>query len=166
MTEIWKYIPEFGDLYMISNTGKLKRVKTQTGNHKTRLNVPFINRGGFVCYNLCKDGIRYKRLASRLVASAHIRSIEDFEIVIHKDGDVANNNVDNLEIAKSVDLYNKIIALNSKSVCCAELDKCYDSIKLASEELKLDYSYLLHCIVKNKPCHGYTFIRLEPTTAT
>lgn len=169
--KVWKCIPEFDDLYMISNSGELKRVKTQTGKSIDRLLAPFTGRGGVVIYNLCKDGIQCKRLASRLVASAHIRNVEDFEIVIHKDGDIANNNVDNLEIATQLYLHTKLINRNHlepsnlKPVYCVELCKRYDSIKSASEDLKLDYAYLRHRLLENKPCHGYTFIRLEPTTA-
>lgn len=102
--ELWKDVEGFGDMYQVSNKGRVKsldravkqrngsvqikrgRVMSQTKNHK-----------GYPLISFSKDNKRYSRAVHRLVAIAFVENPEGKPQVNHIDGDKTNNNSDNLE---------------------------------------------------------------------
>lgn len=69
--------------------------------HTNKFLTPFkISRGrgsGYWAYKLCQDSEEKTFQIHRLVAMAFIPNPDGLETVNHKDGDTANNHVDNLE---------------------------------------------------------------------
>lgn len=87
--ETWKKIEGFN--YEISNLGNCR-------NSKTRKAIkPVKCTNGYYEYQLYAKGKRYCKLAHRLVATAFIPNLENKREVNHKDCDVTNNRVENLE---------------------------------------------------------------------
>ena len=93
MTETWLDIQGFEGEYEISNTGKVKSKK-----HKNeKILIPEIDRYGYLRVTLSHEGRQYKKKIHRLVAETFLSNDNTMPQVNHKDGNKANNNVDNLE---------------------------------------------------------------------
>lgn len=91
MTEIWKDIPGYEGLYSISNIGRLRNDKTN------RLLKPWIDKDGYLVYDLTKNKVKKHYRAHRLVAQTFIPNPNNYPLVNHKDEDKTNNKVSNLE---------------------------------------------------------------------
>lgn len=88
--EIWKTIQDYGGLYQVSNTGKVRDLK----NH---IKSVYKNNKGYVCLSLYYNGKTYHPTVHRLVAKAFIPNPNNYEQVNHKDCNKENNSVENLE---------------------------------------------------------------------
>lgn len=91
MKEEWKDIVGYDFPYRISNTGKLFSVK------KNKMFKLQINKKGYNCVILYKDGKPRTKLVHRLVAEYFIGTNDSNLQVNHKDGNKLNNFVSNLE---------------------------------------------------------------------
>ena len=113
MTEIWKDIKGFEGLYQVSNMGRIKSlertVRRFMPHWKTKSNYVqperirklAATRGGYLFLPLTKDGISYPKRVNRLVAEAFLEDYSEDKEVHHIDGDVTNNNADNLKCLNS-----------------------------------------------------------------
>ena len=90
-TEEWRPMLGHENLYHVSNVGRVRRNKTQ------RILCVGLDRGGYYRYALFVEGRTVHRYAHRLVAGAFIGPPPDGYTVNHKDGDVSNNCIANLE---------------------------------------------------------------------
>ena len=106
MQEIWKDIKGYEGLYQVSNLGRVKCLSRRIGNkHKcniriqqeNRIKKPCVKDNKYLYVSLTKDGQRNNKYIHRLVAEAFIPRSENKNIVNHKDYDVTNNRIDNLE---------------------------------------------------------------------
>lgn len=104
MTEIWKDIEGYEGLYKISNLGNVlaceKYAKVRGGAYRKinpRLLNPYKCINGYIQINLRKDKKSKPFLIHRLVAKAFIENPNNYSEVNHKDEDITNNIVDNLE---------------------------------------------------------------------
>lgn len=103
MIEIWKDVPEFEEYYKISNFGRLKskdrKIKNSNSYYTKKgcLIKPTKCTNGYYEYALYKNGIRKIWLVHRLVATVFIPNPNGLEQVNHKDENISNNNVWNLE---------------------------------------------------------------------
>lgn len=87
---MWKTIEEFPD-YEVSTKGEVRRKKSK------RLLSP-ASCNGYMRIGLRKNKITYTRYIHRLVAEAFIEKPTDEKVEVnHKDGNRANNTVENLE---------------------------------------------------------------------
>lgn len=93
----WLDVVGYEKTYMISNTGLLKSLKRNTAHE--RIMKPQIDKGGYVYFNLTKDGIRKSKKAHRLVAEAFIPNPDNKYSVNHINGNKQDNRVENLEWA-------------------------------------------------------------------
>lgn len=108
--EIWKYIPETCEYYMISNYSRIKSLKRNTAHErilKTR-----IGRDGYYYVNLCVNNVRLTKKPHRVLADVFITDKNNFKytknddlnniklddlVVNHIDGIKTHNNINNLE---------------------------------------------------------------------
>lgn len=88
--EIWKTIQDYGGLYQVSNTGKVRDLK----NH---IKSVYKNNKGYTCLSLYYNGKTYHPTVHRLVAKVFIPNPSNYEQVNHKDCNKENNNAENLE---------------------------------------------------------------------
>lgn len=94
----WKPIKDYEGLYMVSNTGLVKRIKFINGKHnfeQERLLKPILNKDGYMFVRLCKDGKAKNKRIHKLVANAFLG--ESNLQIDHIDGNKQNNRLDNLE---------------------------------------------------------------------
>lgn len=108
--EIWKDIPEFEGYYLVSNYGRVKslerdiykaiyyRPDEETRTHlKSRILKQIIDKNGFCCININKQGNFKGYSIKRLVAKLFLPNPLNLFHVNQKDEDKLNNYVDNLE---------------------------------------------------------------------
>ena len=134
--EKWKDIKDYEGLYQVSNLGNVKNIKTnkiltQSPHHRGHLRV-----------RLSKNGKSKMYRVHRLVAEAFIPNPNKYPVVNHKDGNMKNNRVENLEWCTQK--YNCIRAKrsNTKEQAVVGINKkdgthlYFKSIHLAEEYLK------------------------------
>lgn len=104
MDELWKPIPGFDGMYEVSNMGRVKscdrtrKSKAGSTSHvQERILKPRRDKNGYQEVALSKDGKLHFFRCHRLVAIAFIPNPNHFPVINHKDEDVANNVVSNLE---------------------------------------------------------------------
>ena len=140
MNEIWKDIEGYEGTYQVSNTGKVKRIKTLIkckNGHNFTLKEHYIylnDKGGnYLTVNLNKENKTKRFYVHRLVAKAFIENVNNKSEVNHIDGNKHNNKVKNLEwVTRSENLKHawdnelfdrekrrniaRIIALNNRNI--------------------------------------------------
>ena len=103
MKEIWKNIPEFEELYQVSNMGNVRSVEriVMFGNQKRTVkpsNLRFFKKAnGYLSVKIYKHRKQYTFYVHRLVAMAFCEGYFDTADVNHKDGNKSNNTCVNLE---------------------------------------------------------------------
>lgn len=109
MEEIWKPLQGYDYPYLASNTGKIKK-----SNYELKP-VRFPYDGNFVTVQ--KENKKLKRLVSRLIAECFL-DLDRNDLtkrVIHIDGDVNNDSVDNLKIVDRTHINKKNYAKSGVS---------------------------------------------------
>lgn len=101
MQEIWKDIPNYENLYQISNLGNVRSLCFGARNVKKSNVVKLLKSSksnlGYYKIQLYKDGKSKMFYIHRLVALLFINNPDNKTQVNHIDGNKANNAVDNLE---------------------------------------------------------------------
>lgn len=106
MKEIWKDLPNFEELYEISNLGNVRRKeRTLKAFNRYRIcskklkgqDLKKRELRGYYSVGLWKDGKMHNKTIHRLVAKAFIPNPNNLPVVNHIDGNKKNNRVDNLE---------------------------------------------------------------------
>lgn len=162
--EIWKDIEGFEGIYQVSNKGRVKsldRYKLKKGYKNPVFYPSQILRpdysGGKKEYlqnyritlglGYMKDkerGASKHFSINRLVAEAFIPNPDNYDIVLHKDGDIANNCVENLEWAdikthRDHERYilGRELGTKKTKMQCIETGKVYNSLKEIANEYKM-----------------------------
>lgn len=96
--EIWKDIPEYEGIYMISNKGRVKSLHTRICDiNKVGVILTPVKRGGYDRVSLQKKGaIKWKSI-HRLIMIAFVPNPNNFPIINHINGIRNDNSLDNLE---------------------------------------------------------------------
>lgn len=103
MTE-WRPVVGYEGLYEVSNTGRVRSLDRRVNSrwNGTRLISGreltfYVTYDGYLTFTLYEGACRKKNIkVSRLVASAFLAKVEGKDLVLHNDGDPANNHVSNL----------------------------------------------------------------------
>lgn len=176
--EIWRAIKGYEDLYEVSNLGRVKSLSKfhcTSKNHsslgywsKEKILKPIKNYRGALRVILVINGKKSAFYIHRLVAEAFIPNPDNLSQVNHKDENVKNNKVDNLEwcTAQYNSNYgnrnNKILKHIKKPILQYNLDgkfiKEYESITQANKETHIPISSISACCVgQRKKTNGYIF---------
>ena len=143
MEEIWKPITGFEGMYEVSNLGRVKSCKrTRLSKAKSisqvqeRILKQRGDKNGYLEVALSKDGKLHYFRCHRLVASAFIPNPNHYPVINHKDEDVTNNQVSNLEWCSFS--YNTAFSIykQSQKVICDGVE--YPSIRSLARHLGID----------------------------
>ena len=104
MEEIWIDIKGYEGLYQVSNLGRVKSLERIASQGKRgqrsigeKIKTPRPNKKGYLKVMLSKDNIQKGYFVHRLVGIAFLENKDMKPQINHKDGDVTNNCVNNLE---------------------------------------------------------------------
>lgn len=108
LNEEWRDIKDFEGLYQISSLGRVRSLdkkvlqknkfnKTQYVPYKGKILKPQKQINGYETIDLHKQGKFVRKLIHRLVAETFIPNLNNLSYINHKDNNISNNHVDNLE---------------------------------------------------------------------
>ena len=144
-----KDIENYEGQYAITRDGKVWSYKSN------KFLKPLIDKDGYYKVGLCSHS-KYKYcFIHRLVAQAYIPNPENKPTVDHLDGDIHNNNVENLAWATGTEqnLNPHWQRRKRKPIVCIESGKIYSGITEASQELNINLSHLSEAVRgKRKKC--------------
>lgn len=92
--EIWKMIPDFNNLYEISNLGKIRSYKRK----EVKILKTCVSWCGYEIAQLSKDSKNILKSVHRLVAQAFLDNFDEYLFVDHIDNDKRNNLANNLQM--------------------------------------------------------------------
>jgi hypothetical protein len=102
--EIWKDIPGFDGLYLVSNKGNVRSYPRITEDKngrflsaKGKVIKPCLTDRGYLKVFLVKDGVRTAKRVNRLVAEVFVPNVYNKPEVNHKNGNKTDNRAENLE---------------------------------------------------------------------
>jgi hypothetical protein len=107
--EVWKDILGYETKYQISDLGRVRSLYHKHGDrHEPKILKQWPNNRGYYTVTLCKNSITKTYLVHRLVGVAFLENAEDKPTIDHRDKDLSNNQVSNLQWATHDEqLYNK-----------------------------------------------------------
>jgi predicted DNA-binding protein YlxM (UPF0122 family) len=113
MNEIWKEIPSWEGIYMVSNFGRVKRTAPSPGAKVGRILTNNTVRSGYKMVRLrYQNRIEYVQV-HRLVLSAFSGNCPSGKEANHKNGNPSDNRLENLEwVTRSENLYHSYNQLN------------------------------------------------------
>ena len=180
MAEIWKDVPDFENLYQVSNLGIVKALRKirRTGRLGSTIRIyqekilkpSKKSNSGYDLVTLCYFGKQKTFTLNRLVFISFLINEFNYDSVNHKDGNKLNNNVLNLEwctksqnslhafkmgLQKSAFL-SGVDNISSKKVLRISDEKIYNSIKEAFEDGIFKIKYGTFCKnLKNNKINNY-----------
>lgn len=153
MTEQWKIIDEH-PLYMASNLGRIKNIVT---NH---ILIGGLDKDGYKQVTLQDGDKQVCRRVCRLIAKTFIPNPNHLPCVNHKD-EIKTNDCDwNLEWCtyEYNNSYGNRLKPISKEVWCIEMNRKFDSMRIAEKETGIPHSYISRCCRGLcKTAGGYTW---------
>ena len=100
-SEKWLPVPGFEGLYEVSSHGRVQKIAPWcdgVNHYATRLLPVDRTRSGHLRVSITQPGVKqHARSVHRVVMHAFVRAPEPGEVVNHKDGNPANNRLENLE---------------------------------------------------------------------
>jgi len=153
MSEIWKPIKDFENIYEISNLGRIRNIQTNT------FKKTYISEHGYVNVSLYKNKKHYNKRLSRLLAETFIPNADNKPTVDHIDRNRLNNDLSNLRWADRKEQnnnrninYSKIIYPNkykgqkrNKKVLCVDTGEIFNSIAEASKYYNINFINISMC---------------------
>lgn len=95
--EVFLPVVGYEDDYVVSNYGRIKRVRNSSNSKAGHTLKPLTQRNGYLKVNLYDGGTMHRVPVHRLVAAAFIGPRPEGLQVNHIDGDKKNNHISNLE---------------------------------------------------------------------
>jgi hypothetical protein len=96
MSERWKNIPGYEDLYQVSDLGRVRRKSGSLNCPNGRILKGSIGSHGYLAVNLCKGGIAAGHTVHSLVLTVFVGPCPDGMCARHLDGGKTNNLLENL----------------------------------------------------------------------
>lgn len=137
--EIWKDIKNYDGIFQVSNMGRVRSIGRycKHGDHVYFRHGKILTlckrKSGYFKVTLQTDNHRKDLPIHRLVAEAFIPNPNNLNTVNHKDGNKANNTVENLEWLSYSDntkhAHQTDLNRNHKHVKCVELGIVFDSLR-------------------------------------
>ena len=153
MEEIWKPITGFEGMYEVSNLGRVKSCKrTRLSKAKSisqvreRILKQRSDKNGYLEVALCRDGKLHFFRCHRLVASAFIPNPDHLPVINHKDENVSNNIVTNLEWCSVSFNTSYSVYKRSQRILCNGVE--FPSIKALSRHLGVDSRGIRYVVKK------------------
>lgn len=150
MAEIWRAIPGYEGLYEASTEGRIRSVaRTATGRwgtcrRRSTILKPTPTGKGYLQVRFSVDGEKSQPLVHRLVAAAFLPNPRRLPQINHKDGDKANNRIDNLEWCTASEnalhrgrVLHKAVGRAKRPVVCTDTGVVYASSHDAAKALGL-----------------------------
>lgn len=160
--EIWRDIPNYEGHYQVSNLGRVKALFYKNKHGIIPNREKFLkpqNVRGYLRVALSENGIKNQYSVHRLVAEVFIPNNDNKTCVNHKDGNKANNCVDNLEWCtySENEKHSHIVLgkqpINKKKVNQYDLKdnfiRQFESLAEAGRSINKKYSLISTC------CNGY-----------
>lgn len=97
MTEVWKPVLDYEDLYEVSNIGSVRRITNRFGNPSGRPCKPSVSRG-YLRYTLSQSSETRTFAAHRMVWEAFNGRIPSGMQINHLNGVKNDNRIDNMEV--------------------------------------------------------------------
>lgn len=158
MSRMWKPIPGFEGLYIVSDFGQVRGLKR---GHCLR---PNRKRTGYLQVTLSRGGVNHYRDVHRLVAQAFLPNPEGKPQVNHKNGQKSDNRACNLEwVTESENQRHRFEVLGhrghtARPVVCLETGSVYPSAKAAAEDIGCNRSSVSQCCLgTRKSCKNLHF---------
>jgi hypothetical protein len=165
--EVWKDIKETNNMYQISNLGRIRSldrtIKYKNGKiifKKGKIMKPHNDKDGYKIIFINPLNKHFK--IHRLVAQYFLENKENLPIVNHKDKNVANNNVDNLEWCTYSynNTYEGARDSQKKKILQYDLQgnfiKEWESVSSASKNVNTSAGNITECCKgKHKYAYGY-----------
>lgn len=162
---MWKPIPEYEELYEVSNFGQIKSIKgkTRTLNHEIIMKQR-IGHAGYHYVSLCKNGKRKFLKVHRLVIET-FNGKSNLE-VNHKDGNKSNNALNNLEYCTHKEnmahAFENHLVKTQKQVICLDNKKIFPSMRQCAKDLHISEPQLQRvCTGKKHHVHNMRFMYLD-----
>lgn len=143
MEEIWKDIVGYEGKYQVSSMGRVKSLNYNNTRQERVIKLG-LNKYGYLCVTLCKDGKQKSYLTHRLVAQAFISNPCNKPCVDHISTDKTDNRTDNLRwVTHKENSDNPLTKKHfnqkvSRKVYCE--NAIYDSIALCAEHYNVKRS--------------------------
>lgn len=164
----WKDIPGYGGKYQASRTGEIRHV--YDSGH-TRTLTPYRKKGKShgrrLFIHLTKDGQTKEITVSKIVAETFIGRTPPGLALYHKNGDVADNRVDNLGFISRLELGRMTGAKSNKRKAVFKINSAgeevevYPSARAAAKDNHMSYQTVIdRCKGKTKnpfKWYDYTF---------
>lgn len=90
MREEWKIIPDY-EKYEASELGQIRNKRTK------KIKTLVRSGNGYIHINLYRGNELHQELVHRLIAKTFLPNPNNYKEVNHKDGNITNNKVENLE---------------------------------------------------------------------
>ena len=113
--ERWRPVVNWEQYYEVSNLGRVRRIKSGLGTVIGYVLKPLRKAHGYMFVSLCRHGKKIDKLIHRLVLEAFIGLKLDRKECNHKDGNKANNTLNNLEwVNRSENMLHSFEVLKNK----------------------------------------------------
>lgn len=169
--EEWKAIPGYEGYFEASTEGRIRSVsrvaigRWGSNRRKSHVLTPNTTHHDYQQVKFSIDGKKSQKLVHRLVAMTFIPNPDNLPQVNHKDGNGANNAVNNLEWCTASDnclhrnhVLHKYVGRAKKPVKCVETGEVFESSYQAARVMNFSQSCIyMTCQGKLQKTGGYHF---------
>nr|DAM25038.1 MAG TPA: homing endonuclease [Caudoviricetes sp.] len=172
--EAWKDVKGYEGYYQVSNYGRVRsvdRVDMRGQHRKGKVLANSLNSGGYLLVDLHRDRKVKYCLVHRLVAGEFLSNPNGLPEINHKDENITNNKVSNLEWCSHSYNINYGTRNEKAGKAIARVQEkpiyviapsghhyCFGSIKKAAELLGLSRGTVSKCLIgRQKHHHGFAF---------